>query len=159
MDTNESCINKTTGNPLAGPESGIVTFGGPTINPSVRYYENLANNMKPLVRFKDNGTHYMYIYNGTTISDSIVEIETINGGKDFFLIKIFRDHENRTVMIYYGYGWKGTYAAGKFFNSEIIQNRIYCDKSWLVVRWDDTNMDGFVNNPGEGDTYMVLDQG
>jgi hypothetical protein len=31
--------------------------------------------------------------------------------------------------------------------------------SWIIVKWEDTNMDGFVNAPADGDTYTVMASG
>jgi hypothetical protein len=28
--------------------------------------------------------------------------------------------------------------------------------SWIIVKWEDTNVDGFVNGPNDGDTYTVI---
>jgi hypothetical protein len=30
---------------------------------------------------------------------------------------------------------------------------------WIIVKWDDSNGDGYVNAPGDGDTYTVVATG
>ena len=55
-----------------------------------------------------------------------------------------------------GFGWKGTYAAGKFFHTTIYPNLASYNISWIIVKWQDTNGDSFVSNPGDGDTYTVI---
>jgi len=55
-----------------------------------------------------------------------------------------------------GFGWKGTYAAGKFFHTTIYPNLASYNISWIIVKWQDTNGNSFVNNPSDGDTYTVI---
>jgi hypothetical protein len=47
-------------------------------------------------------------------------------------------------------------AAGKYFDKRVFPNLGKYTAGWVIVHWDDTNMNGFVNNPGEGDTYTVI---
>ena len=77
----------------------------------------------------------MYVSNGnsTTIEDCII-----------------RDN---------GIGWRGTYAAGKYFDDVVHPNIEEFTYTWIIVKWEDTNNDGFVNAPGEGDTYTILARG
>ena len=60
------------------------------------------------------------------------------------------------MLLCYGFGWKGTYAAGKYFDTEICPNLASCNYSWIVVKWEDTNGNGFVNTVADGDTYAVI---
>jgi hypothetical protein len=71
---------------------------------------------------------------------------------------VFKDNDGRNVLFAYGISGKGTYAAGKYFHN------IYSDISsktiaWMIVKWEDTNMDGFVNAPDDGDTYTLIASG
>ena len=31
--------------------------------------------------------------------------------------------------------------------------------TWIIVKWEDTNNDGFVNPPGKGDNYTLIASG
>ena len=156
LDIDENYINQTTGSPIAGPKTGIFTFGGPIVNPLVKHYET-SYPLNPMILFSQNSTHYMFTYaNGTIVEGSILPLDVINNNIDMFLIEIFQNQENHTIMILYGYGWKGTYAAGKYFDRVIYENPAICNNSWLVVKWNDANQDGFVNMPDDGDEYTII---
>lgn len=75
---------------------------------------------------------------------------------DLFLIEMFQDSDGRHVFLVYGIGWKGTYAAGKYFHKEIYPNLKQFTDSWIIVKWEDTNGNNFVNAPGDGDTYTII---
>ena len=156
LDTDDVYVNQTSGMPIASDGAGIVTFGGPMVNPVVKYYETVPSTQAPMIRFANNVTHYMFTNNGSLVVGSVLPIEAINNNTDMFLIEIFRDQDNRTVMLLYGYGWKGTYAAGKYFDRVIAENLSFCQRSWMIVKWSDTNNDGFVNMPNDGDTYTLI---
>jgi hypothetical protein len=34
-----------------------------------------------------------------------------------------------------------------------------CISGWVIVKWEDTNGDSFVNGPEDGDTYTLIAQG
>ncbi len=78
---------------------------------------------------------------------------------DMFMIEVFMDGSGRYMMFCYGFGWKGTYASGKYFHTTIYPNLNSYDVSWIIVKWDDTNLDGFVNAPSDGDTYTIIASG
>ena len=59
-------------------------------------------------------------------------------------------------MFCYGFGWQGTYASGKYFDSVLAPNINDFYYEWIIVKWEDTNGDGFVNKPFDGDTYTIL---
>jgi hypothetical protein len=76
-----------------------------------------------------------------------------------FVIESDRDADGKYVMFTYGFGWKGTYAAGKYFDAVIYPSLQAHTESWIMVRWKDTNGDGFVNTPGAGDSYFAIATG
>ena len=78
---------------------------------------------------------------------------------DMFVIEVYRDGDGRNEMLCYGFGWKGTYAAGKYFETEIYPNIDSYPYSWIIVMWFDANGDGFVNTAADGDTYTVIATG
>jgi hypothetical protein len=83
----------------------------------------------------------------------------INSNMDMFLIESYRDGDGRYILLCYGFGWKGTYAAGKYFDTEIYPNIGSYPCAWIIVKWEDTNGNGFVNTAADGDTYTVIATG
>jgi hypothetical protein len=67
------------------------------------------------------------------------------GADDMFLIERFTDSSNNTIYYMYGYGWKGTFAAGKFFKFVIAPDMASYTDSFYVFRWTDDDVDGFVD--------------
>ena len=69
----------------------------------------------------------------------------VSNSQDMFLIEAFIDNSGNKVFIVYGYGWKGTFAAGLFFKSIICPNMSSYSNAYYVYRWTDSNGDGFVD--------------
>ncbi len=83
----------------------------------------------------------------------------IDEHNDYFLIEVFKDAEGRNVLIAYGISGKGTYAAGKYFHYIMYPALSWFNVGWIIVKWEDTNENGFANAPYEGDTYIVIASG
>jgi hypothetical protein len=83
----------------------------------------------------------------------------LNGNQDFFVIETFMDGAGRYQLLCYGFGWEGTYAAGKYFNEVIYPNLASQSESWIIVKWFDANGNGFVDGPNQGDTYTIIAEG
>ena len=96
--------------------------------------------------------------NGTSIPGTDL-LKTVLDSQDMFVIEVFKDSDGRYQMIFQGFGWKGTYAAGKYFNEIVCNSLSAYDSAWIIVRWQDSNGDGFVNSPSDGDTYTVIGTG
>jgi hypothetical protein len=112
------------------------------------------------IKFYNGGiAFYFQLWNGMDIPYANLLLSVINHGEDMFVIEVYHDGDGRHVMLCYGFGWKGTYAAGKYFDNVIYPNLASYDVSWIIVKWQDANGDGFVNNPGDGDTYTVIASG
>jgi hypothetical protein len=52
-------------------------------------------------------------------------------------------HNGRFVMLVWGYGWQGTYAASMFLGDP-AQWEAYKGTHLVMLRWNDTNSDGLV---------------
>ena len=162
LDTDSSFVNQTTGEPIGEPGMGILTFGGPFVNPIVKRAENHSTPSidRAPVRFHSESENFFFQYsNGTNIPNASLPLSVINNNEDLFVIERYIDGDGRFITICYGFGWPGTYAAGKYFDKRVFPNLGKFTAGWVIVHWHDTNMDGFVNNPGEGDTYTVIAAG
>jgi hypothetical protein len=162
LDTNSGFVNQTSGKALGDAKAGIVSFGGPIVNPIVKYAESDSapqNDRAPIKFLDEAGTFYFQHSNGSNIPGANLPISVINNNEDMFVIEVYRDDDARNVMLCYGFGWKGTYAAGKYFHSLIHPNIASYNVGWVIVKWQDTNGDSYVNGPGDGDTYTLIISG
>ncbi len=161
LDTESKFVNQGTGRAIGNTGAGIISFGGQYVNPVVKYAElnSTALADRAPIRFYYDSANDIFrfqYWNGTNIPGASLPHSVINQGEDMFVIETYKDANNRFVMLCYGFGWKGTYAAGKYFNIMIYPNLGSYSHSWIIVKWNDTNGDGFVNNPGDGDTYTIV---
>lgn len=166
LDTESNFVNQVTGKAVGDSGTGIVTFGGRFVNPVVKYAESDTTPLagRAPIRFFDGGANYYFQHwNGSSITNAYVPSSIIHSStgynQDMFVIEVYKDGEGRYMMICYGFGWKGTYAAGKYFDTSIYPNLNLQNERWIIVKWDDSNNNGFVNNPGDGDTYTIIASG
>jgi hypothetical protein len=159
LDTDEAFIDQITGETTAAPLRGLVSFGGPFVNPLVKRAESMEtppSDRAPIKFHQENGTYYFQKVNGVSIPGAQLSQSDVNTDQDLFVLESFRDSEGRYNLLCYGFGWKGTYAAGKYFHSEMYPELEAFPYNWIIVKWEDTNGDEFVNGPGDGDTYTVI---
>jgi len=141
-DTRANLFNSQTGAPLI-TASRLVLFGGPLVSAPVHYYE--ANRLAPLYFQNDGGVWYWYRADGTRLEETGLTPDQMKAGQNMFVVEAFTDNSGNRVFIVYGYGWKGTFAAGLFFKSVIYPDISSYSNSWYVYRWNDSNKDGFVD--------------
>jgi outer membrane protein assembly factor BamB len=161
-DTDSEFVDQSSGKPMGAERAGVVSFGGPLVNPVVAYAESGTtppSNRAPLKFYADAGMFYFQHGDGTSISGASLPLSVINNNMDMFLIEVYRDGDGRYILLCYGFGWKGTYAAGKYFDTEIYPNIGSYPYTWIIIKWEDTNGNGFVNTAAEGDTYTVIATG
>lgn len=137
-----------------GPEKGKVTthektvlfFGGPVIHWCVQYYESAG--FAP-VKFHFNIT--ANTCNFVTQSENpLAALSATNDfdHEDMFVIEVFLDGNNNTVFMFYGFGWKGTWAAGIYFHDFLNDRITTLTNSHYIYHWSDVSMDG-VPQPNE----------
>jgi len=56
---------------------------------------------------------------GSAITGASLPASAVNSNADMFVIEVFRDAEGRFVLLCYGFGWKGTKAAGLYFDQTL----------------------------------------
>ena len=149
---------ESSGYPATGEGSSLITFGGPIVNVPVYHYEGegiapVVHDVVPGASGQNEPWSQWYLNDGTSIRQTAKHPDE---GNDMFLIEVFKDEAGRDVLIAYGITWKGTYAAGKYFESSIYPNLQDYPYDWIIVEWNDTNNDGFVNGPTDGDSYTIL---
>ncbi|MFC1506162.1 matrixin family metalloprotease [Thermoproteota archaeon] len=142
-DTDPNVINTGNGR-ITLTNGNFVLFGGPLVNSAGYYYEN--NRFAPVYWGLDGSTYYWYLANGTRLDSTGMPFSQIAAGnQDMFLIEAFTDSSDNVIYYMYGYGWKGTFAAGKFFKFVIAPDIASYTGSFYVFRWTDTDSDSFVD--------------
>lgn len=142
-DTNSTIIDTNTGM-IKVNNSTIVLFGGPLVNAPVNYYE--TNRIAPLYWQSISGTYYWFLNNSTRIEETAMLFSDMAAGhQDMFMIETFTDSLDNRIFIIYGYGWKGTFAGGKFFKFVIYPDIESYTDSFYVFKWTDNNSNGFVD--------------
>jgi hypothetical protein len=141
-DTNSVTIDPATGQPQLQDKT-LVLGGGPLVNAPINYYED--RRLAPLYWRNTGGVNYWYRADGTRIDETALSYTQIDQGQDMFVIESFIDEVGNRVLAIYGYGWKGTFAGGKFFKFNIYPNIANFTDSYYVYKWVDTNGDGFVD--------------
>lgn len=71
--------------------------------------------------------------------------QILAGNQDMFVVESFIDNSGNNIFIVYGYGWKATFAGGKFFKFIIYPNIENYTGSYYVFEWIDLNGDEFVD--------------
>ncbi len=115
----------------------LMIVGGPAVNPVADEFDNAFNityNNNPPVSFE-------IFVEGHSIYLDLVP----HPGEDICLIYL-GEHNNRNVLIVWGYGWWGTYA-GSVFMGDPANWQGYPNAHLLLLRWVDTNFDGLVQFP------------
>jgi uncharacterized protein (DUF362 family) len=140
-DTNSVTIDTNTGQPQLQDKT-LVLGGGPLVNAPINYYED--RRLAPLYWRNINGVNYWYRADGTRIDETALSYTQIDQGRDMFVIESFIDEVGNRVLVIYGYGWKGTFAGGKFFKFDICPNIDNFTDSYYIYEWVDTG-DGFVD--------------
>jgi hypothetical protein len=153
-DTDPTIINTSTGM-ITLSDDKFVLFGGPLVNSAGYYYEN--NRAAPVYWGQIGSTYYWYLANGTKLNATAMPFSQIAAGsQDMFLVEAFTDSSDNIIYYMYGYGWKGTFAAGKFFKFVIAPDIASYSRSFYVFRWTDSDGDSFVDLD-EIDTTPVVE--
>jgi hypothetical protein len=112
----------------------LIPVGGPAVNPiSTEFggYFNVTYNYVPGVRFEIFAD-----------SQSIYLDLTLYPAEDIAIIYL-AEHNGRYVMMVWGYGWEGTYAASVFLG-DINNWSLFNGYHMAMIRWVDSNTDGLV---------------
>ena len=162
LDTDDGFLDQTTGEALGGEGVGIVSFGGPIVNPLVKHAESEQTppaDRAPIRCREEGDVCFFQLWDGQEIPGASLPIGVINEDQDLFVIETYEDGQGRYFLLCYGFGWKGTYAAGKYFHTEVYPGLVSYPYQWVIVKWEDGNGDGFVNAGADGDVYTLVAAG
>ncbi|MFC1506047.1 hypothetical protein ACFLQ6_03140 [Thermoproteota archaeon] len=156
-DTDSGFIDQTTGEPTGIPSGEtLVLSGGPIVNGPVKYYElNRATENTPAYYTKVSGLMSFLRSSDDQFLASLTPTET----HDMFIIEIFQDSQNRTVIIVYGFAGRGTLAGALYF----VENADFFDgkTGYWVYYWVDNFTDGTLTHPDPPGTdfYTLITSG
>ena len=145
FDTNAQLVSQeenTRGRLLLSNKT-ISLFGGWSPHWCVDYLQR--NNLTPVsfVAPIENGkVHFKFVVTQT----SKVIVDVTQGDVDFewedyFVIMTLTDENNNHVFVFYGFDWKGTWAAG-IYVKEIMSTISSYTSQYYIFHWSDTNNDG-----------------
>ena len=142
-DTRTSLFSNVDGSPQISDAVSLL-FGGPLVSVPDDFYEE--ERLAPVYWQNDDDTYYWYTSDGTRIDRTAMPFtDLVAGDQDMFVVETFTDNSNNRIFIIYGYGWKATFAGGKFFKSIIYPDLESYTCSFYIFKWADSNGDGFVD--------------
>jgi hypothetical protein len=156
FDIDPTTVDQLTGQPKPGPISVFVMSGGPFVNGPVKFYEtNYATTLTP-VHFGFAGSNYaFYDASNMIIPGTSVNPTSLGTSLDYFLIESFVDNNGNNVLIIYGYGGRGTFAAALYFKEQLYPgpgNTL--SPGYQIVQWNDTNGNGLPEFPQDSFTQV-----
>ena len=123
--------------PLEHDTGNLILVGGPAINMVADEFDGYF------------GITYNYDPDGTPpvfeiFADGFtITLDLNNYPNEDIAIVYVGEHNNRYVLVVWGYGWQGTYA-GSVFIGDLDNWEEYCGVHLLLLRWTDQNGDGLV---------------
>jgi len=148
-DTDTAVVYHGDGSLAVPGKYSAVICGGRGVCGPVKAYEMTYGYTPAYVDYVAGPSLQFFTRAGTPIAGTAMSTSVVSTNQDMCIIMAFKvPTSGRNVIIMYGYGWKGSYAAalvfkyGAFFGREGIPQR---DLSWYVYKWTDGDGDGFVD--------------
>jgi hypothetical protein len=150
---------KSSGQPNFSASYPVISFGSFWVNTLVNYYDDTGQSLVYLT-FRP-GTEHTIIHRSTgRVLVSLTTAQRDNGVMDYFVVQAFEDREGRNVFLYWGIGWKGTYAAAVYFVRYMLPNIDQYTYGWYLYKWNEASSGQSVNSiPDAGDEYVLIDSG
>lgn len=116
----------------APKDRNLVLIGGPEINSLTKEYNDVFG-----IKYEENNDTIYISVEGTTVSKKKLSVS-----EDIGIVYIGKMN-NKSILMLWGGAREGTFAAGLVMgNSENWQK--YQNSEYLLLRWNDSNKDGFV---------------
>ena len=115
-------------------EGNLIIVGGPAVNPAATEfggYFGISYDYEP------NAYYEIFCERNSIYLDL-----TKYPHEDICIVYVGR-HNNRNILLIWGYGWEGTYA-GSVFMSNPTNWTFYRNNYLLFLRWRDLNADGYI---------------
>jgi len=151
-DTDTSVVNPVTGEIIVSSRHSAMILGGPATSGPTKYYEAIA--LQTPVYFRSTGPFYHFYSRSTeaAIPGTSMIHSIVSTNQDMFVIMVFKQPSTgRHLLITYGYGWKGSYAAALWFKYGTgpyafgRQGIPMLNNAYYIFKWIDANGDGSVD--------------
>ena len=148
-DTHTGVVYHSDGSLVVPGKFSAVICGGRGVCGPVKAYEMTIECTPAYVDYVAGPSLQFFTRAGTPIAGTAMSTSVVSTNQDMCIIMAFKvPASDRSVIILYGYGWKGSYAAallfkyGAWFGRANIPMREY---SYYIYKWTDGNGDGFVD--------------
>jgi hypothetical protein len=125
----ERILKETTKN-----TGNLILIGGPAVSPLADSFDRtfgITYEYQPGANFK------------IRYHDKSIYLNLADYPRQDVCIVLLGEDNSRSVMLIWGYGWRGTYAGSAFIGNPSNWN-VYRNAHMLMLRWADTNYDGLV---------------
>lgn len=121
--------------PLEHDTGNLIPVGGPAVNPVADEFDIIFG--------------VTYDYQPGVSFEIFADLESIyldltNYPNEDIALIYLGEHNNRYILLVWGYGWEGTYAASVFLR-DINNWQTYQGAHMVLVRWTDLDVDGLVD--------------
>jgi hypothetical protein len=112
----------------------LIPIGGPAINPVTDEFDGY---------FSITYDHQIGVSFEIFADSECIFLDLANYPNEDIAIIYLAEHNNRYVLLVWGYGWQGTYAASVFLG-DIANWDVFQGAHLLMLRWVDADLDGLV---------------
>lgn len=151
-DTHTSVVSSSTGGLVVSGSFSAVICGGRAVSGPTKFYETTGAATPAYFQLVGSTCYFYSRSTGTAIAGTGMDISVLSTNQDMFIIMAFKYAANdRNVIILYGYGWKGSYAAALWFKYGTgawafgRQGIPQLDNAYYIFKWTDANGDLFVD--------------
>jgi len=140
-------VDHSTGKPLVSAIPAgrwILLIGSPDVHNCVRYYTKVSNESSAYGRVVTVGSkqYYQFVSRTGAVLYS-QDLSRVGEHEDAAILMVFRDADGRFVVIIFGVGYQGSWAAAVYFKERMrITDDGAFDEWRYIVKWVDSNMDG-----------------
>ena len=146
-------VDHSTGKPLVSAiPSGkwILVFGSPSVHNCAYYYTTVSCESPAYGQIV--GGYYQFVSRTGKVLYS-QDMSKVGDHEDSGVLMVFKDADGRFVVIIYGVGYQGAWAAATYFKERIwMTDSSAFDGTTYVVHWVDSNMDGV---PQLNETFLI----
>ncbi|MBU7028464.1 MAG: hypothetical protein HXS48_16140 [Theionarchaea archaeon] len=113
----------------------LIIVGGPAINSVADEFDNAFG----ITYYNDTVSDIFYIF----VEGRSIYLDKGNYHSEDICVVYLGQQNNRSILLIWGYGWQGTYAGSVFMSYPQVWNA-YAREHLLLLRWKDTNGNGFI---------------
>jgi hypothetical protein len=152
--TDATVLQQSSGKPLPGVGTTVISAGGPFLQKTVSYFEQSLSPVYFASPATDVGA-FMSRASGSAVAQA-TELET-TPSHDFFVVELVKEPSNGGLsLISYGFDGPGTRAGAYYVKDVMLPSLSGLTKAWYVFEWTDQNAD---TTPNSGDLFTEKGSG